>query len=390
MGIIWEPRLDPAARQWLARAREIGRTQFAARAAQIDRDQRYPAENVATLYETGIATMFLPTRYGGGGANLTALCAVIEELAQACPSTSGIVATVQLGSTPLMGAGSEALRERVLGAIAGRREAISFALSEGNSSSDPAGMQTLATPERGGWRIRGEKRWIGGGSQCARYVVFAQTQPGSGRKGIAAFVVEANADGVRDDKIEDKMGMRGTVNATVEFDTWVGADAMVAEPGRALKLALEALNVGRIVVAAQASGIALAAFEAAGARAASRQAFGTTIINHQGVGFQLADLATRISASRMLTYEAALGYDSGADIAALGAQAKLFASETAHDAVDVGVQVFGGEGYVKPALVERLYRDQRATEIYEGTSEIQRLVLARAIGRQFATAGGTA
>jgi alkylation response protein AidB-like acyl-CoA dehydrogenase len=186
------------------------------------------------------------------------------------------------------------------------------------------------------------------------------------------------------------MGMRGTVNATVEFDTWVGADAMVAEPGRALKLALEALNVGRIVVAAQSSGIALAAFEAAAARAASRQAFGTAIINHQGVGFQLADLASRISASRMLTYEAALGYDRGEDIAALGAQAKLFASETAHDAVDVGVQVFGGEGYVKPSLVERLYRDQRATEIYEGTSEIQRLVLARAIGKQFATAGEAA
>ena len=180
------------------------------------------------------------------------------------------------------------------------------------------------------------------------------------------------------------MGMRGTVNATVVFDTWVTADAVIAEPGRALKLALEALNVGRVVVAAQSSGIALSAFEAAAARATSRRAFGQAIVNHQGVGFQLADLATRISASRMLTYEAAQGFDRGEDIAALGAQAKLFASETAHDAVDVGVQIFGGEGYVKPSLVERLYRDQRATEIYEGTSEIQRLVLARAIATQFA------
>ena len=389
MGIIWEPRLDPAAQQWRDRAREVGRGQFAPRAAGIDAAQRYPRENVATLYDTGIATMFLPTRYGGAGASLTALCAVVEELAQACPSTSGIVATVQLGSTPLLRAESEALREKVLGAIAARREAISFALSESNSSSDPAGMQTTATPEAGGWRIRGEKRWIGGGSECARYAVFAQTQPGSGRKGIAAFVVEADAPGVRDDKLEDKMGMRGTVNATVVFDTWVGADALIAEPGRALKLALEALNVGRVVVAAQSSGIALSAFEAAAARAVSRRAFGQTIVHHQGVGFQLADVATRISASRMLTYEAAQGYDRGEDISALGAQAKLFASETAHEAVDVGVQVFGGEGYVKPSLVERLYRDQRATEIYEGTSEIQRLVLARAIAAQFATGVST-
>ena len=177
--------------------------------------------------------------------------------------------------------------------------------------------------------------------------------------------------------------MRGTVNSSVQFDTWVNAEAMIAGPGRALRLALEALNVGRVVVAAQANGIALAAFNAAAQRATARAAFGQVLIAHQGIGFQLADVATRLSAGRMLAYETARNFDTGKDVALIGAQAKLFCSEAAHDAVDIGVQVFGAEGFVKPSLVERLYRDQRATEIYEGTSEIQRLVLARAIHAEF-------
>ena len=177
--------------------------------------------------------------------------------------------------------------------------------------------------------------------------------------------------------------MRGTVNCNVTLDTWVPAAAMIAPPGKALKLALEALNVGRVVVAAQSNGIALAAFKAAAQRASTHKTFGQTLIDHQGIGFQLADVATRLSAGRMLAYETARHFDTGKDVALIGAQAKLFCSEAAHNAVNIGVQVFGAEGFVKPSLVERLYRDQRATEIYEGTSEIQRLVLARAIHAEF-------
>ena len=383
MGLIWNPRLDSEALSWQARARQLALDHAGPVAVQIDCEQRYPQETVNALYSSGIATMFVPTRFGGAGASLTSLCAVVEELAQTCASTSGIVATLQLGANPLIQSATPELQSQYLGSLVKNQESISFALSESHSGSDPSGMQTMAIPEGVGWRIRGEKRWIGGAGVCTYYLVFAQTEMGSGRKGIAAFIVNANAYGVDDAAREDKMGMRGTVNSTIQLDTWVAAEALIAPPGKALRLALETLNVGRVVVAAQSCGLALAAFHAASARASTRQSFGKPLISHQGVGFQLADIATRISASRMLTYEAANMFDQKESIATLGAQAKLFSSETAHDAVDVGVQVFGGEGYVKPSLVERLYRDQRATEIYEGTSEIQRLVLMRAIQAEF-------
>ncbi|WP_034296027.1 acyl-CoA dehydrogenase family protein [Herbaspirillum sp. RV1423] len=383
MVIIWDPPLDQDASKWRDIARRIARDHLTPRAADIDRDQRYPRENVQLLHECGIATMFLPRQYGGGGASLTAFCTVIEELAQACASTSGIVATLQLGALPLLRAGTCQQKDTYIRALVTEQKTISFALSEREAGSDPSNLQTLATPENGGWRLRGEKRWIGGGGECSYYVVFAQTEPGRGRLGIAAFIVAADADGVRDDAREDKMGMRGTVNSTVVLNTWVANDCMIAPPGKALKLALEALNVGRVVVAAQSNGIARAAFDAASRRASVRTTFGQRLIDHQGIGFKLADVATRLSAGRMLTYETARSFDTGQDVALIGAQAKLFCSEAAHDAVDIGVQVFGGEGFVKPSLVERLYRDQRATEIYEGTSEIQRLVLARAIHAEF-------
>ncbi|MBB3212938.1 alkylation response protein AidB-like acyl-CoA dehydrogenase [Herbaspirillum sp. Sphag1AN] len=383
MAIIWEPTLDPQASAWRSIARQVAQDHVAPKAAEIDRNQRYPRETVELLYDCGIATMFLPQEYGGSGASLMAFCAVVEELAQACASTSGIVATLQLGAWPLLRAGSETQKETYIGAMARERKTISFALSEQEAGSDPSSMQTLALPENGGWRLRGTKRWIGGSGECAYYLVFAQTALGQGRRGIAAYIVDADAEGVSNAAPEDKMGMRGTVNSSVHFDTWVAAEAMIAGPGRALKLALEALNVGRVVVAAQANGIALAAFSAAAQRATARTAFGQVLIDHQGIGFQLADVATRLSAGRMLAYETARNFDTGKDVALIGAQAKLFCSEAAHDAVDIGVQVFGAEGFVKPSLVERLYRDQRATEIYEGTSEIQRLVLARAIHAEF-------
>lgn len=383
MAIIWEPQLDEEATTWRNKARQLASGELAQRAIDIDRDQRYPHENVRLLHESGIASMFIPKKFGGGGATLTAFCAVIEELAQVCASTSGIVATLQLGAMPLLRAGSDAQKETYLHALVARHQSISFALSEREAGSDPSNMQTLAVPENGGWRLRGEKRWIGGGGECSYYIVFAQTERGKGRHGIAAFIVAANADGVRDNVREDKMGMRGTVNSTVLLDTWVPDACMISAPGKALRLALEALNVGRVVVAAQSNGIARAAFNAASKRATARAAFGQHLIDHQGIGFKLADVATRLSAGRMLAYETSRLFDTDQDIAVIGAQAKLFCSEAAHDAVDIGVQVFGGEGFVKPSLVERLYRDQRATEIYEGTSEIQRLVLARAIHAEF-------
>lgn len=378
-GAIWAPPLTTEEARWQGVAATLARDHFGPRAAEIDRDQRYPHENVALLRESGIATMFLPQEYGGAGASLTAYCAVIEAIAEACASTSGIVATIQLGAAPLMLIADARLKSELLRGMVERGEMVSFALSERGAGSDPAAMCTRAEREGDGWRIRGEKCWIGGGSEAARYVVFAQTDPGSRKRGIAAFLVEADAPGVADDVLEDKMGMRGTRTSTVRLDTYVPVERMLAAPGDGLRMAFAALDVGRVAVAAQANGMALAAFRIAVAHAAARQTFGTRLIDHQALAFQFADLSCRLSAARMMTYEAAKLYDARQDISVIAAQAKLLASESGHDVVDMALQILGGAGYVKPNPVERMYRDQRVTEIYEGTSEIQRLLIARAI-----------
>ena len=382
-GVIWRPRLAAADRRWQEAAAQLSRDHFAASAAGIDQDQRYPVENVELLRQSGIASMLLPTAYGGGGASLTAYISVVEEIAQACASTSGIVATIQLGAAPLLLIPNETLKVALLRGLVERGEMISFALSERGAGSDPAGMATLATREerggQGGWRIRGEKCWIGGGSVAQRYVVFAQTEPGSGKRGIAAFLVDAKAEGVDDSVLEDKMGMRGTCTATIKLDTWVDDAHVLAEPGQGLRLALASLDVGRVGVAAQSCGMALIAFRAAAWHAARRRTFGELLIDHQALAFRLAGLAGRLTAVRLMTYEAAAAYDAGANVSVLAAQAKLMASEVAHDMVDAALQMLGGAGYVKPHPIERLYRDQRVTEIYEGTSEIQLLLVSRVL-----------
>lgn len=386
--IIWEPQLDADSAQWRAKARRLSLDHFSDLAPVIDREQRFPYENVALLRQAGISTMFLPKAYGGAGASLTSLSAVIEEIAAHCASTSGIIATLQLGAHPLLVGGSDAQRQEHLTALVRDDIYISFALSEPGAGSDPANMATTATREGSGWRLRGTKCWIGNGGIARKYLLFAQTRPGSGRAGIAAYMVHADAPGVKVHPKEDKMGMRGTATTVIDFDTLVDDAALVAAPGAALRLALETLNVGRITVAAQSVGIGLGAYREMTAFAASRQTFGQPILSHQGLGFQIADIVMQLSAARMMVYEAARQFDAGQDIANLGAMTKLFATEVAHQAVDLGVQVFGGRGYVRPTPVERFYRDQRATEIYEGTSEIQRLVLMRAIQSAAAAASG--
>lgn len=386
--IIWQPQLDMASVAWRDKARRLSLDHFSHLAPIIDREQRFPHENVALLRQAGISSMFLPKSYGGAGASLTSLSAVIEEIAAHCASTSGIIATLQLGAHPLLLGGTEAQKSEHLGALVRDDVFISFALSEPGAGSDPASMATTATPEGKGWRLRGTKCWIGNGGIAKKYLLFAQTNPGSGRSGIAAYLVHADAPGVRVHAPEDKMGMRGTATTVIDFDTYVDNGAIIAAPGAALRLALETLNVGRITVAAQSVGIGMGAYREMTAFAASRQTFGQSILSHQGLGFQIADIAMQLSAARMMVYEAARQFDAGVDIANLGAMTKLFSTEVAHLAVDLGVQVFGGRGYVRPTPVERFYRDQRATEIYEGTSEIQRLVLMRAIQSATTTALG--
>src|SRR5216683_1179631 len=388
MTVIWQPALSEEARRWRAVADRVTQEHFAPLAEELDREQRYPWENVRRLVEHNLAGLFIPKEHGGQGAGLSATVAVVEAIGTGCASTAAILCTYQLGAFPILLAGRDDQKQRYLGEMA-KGVATSFALSERNTGSDAAAIEATATREGDGWRLRGEKYWIGNGGASRYYVVFAKTDPSaalasaaSGQRGISAFMVDKEQPGAVVDELSDKMGIRGTQTSNLKLDVAVPDSARVGELNRGLRLALQTLDVGRVLVAAQSLGIALAAYREAARRAVERRAFGQPIIENQGIGFKLADMAVEISAARMMLYEAARAYDEGRDVANLGAMAKLYASEVAHRATDGAVQVWGGLGYCKPTVVERLYRDQRILEIYEGTSEIQRLVLARAIRKE--------
>jgi alkylation response protein AidB-like acyl-CoA dehydrogenase len=331
--------------------------------------------------DNNLAGVFIPEAYGGAGASLTSTVAVVERVGSGCSSTAAILCAYQLGAFPVLLAGREDQKQLYLGEMT-KGVATSFALSEREAGSDAAAITATAVREGDGWRIRGEKYWIGNGGASRYYVVFAKTDPSAGSRGISAFMVDKEQEGAVIDELSDKMGIRGTQTSNLKLDVVVSDDARIGDVNRALRLAFQTLNVGRVMVAAQSLGLALAAYREASRRAVERKAFGQAIIDNQGIGFKLADMAVEISAARMMLYEAAKAYDEGRDVANLGAMAKLFASEVAHRAADAAVQIWGGFGYCKPNVAERLYRDQRVLEIYEGTSEVQRLVLARAVRKE--------
>ena len=381
MTVIWNPALDENATRWQALANRLGREQFAPLAPELDRDQRYPWETIRTLVEHRFTGLFLPTQWGGEGADLTTTVAAVEALGTHCASTAAIMCAYQLGAFPILLAGSESQKDFYLREMT-QGSATSFALSERGAGSDAAAIEATAVREGEGWRIRGEKYWIGNGGASRYYVVFAKTDPAAGGRGISAFMVDKEQPGAIVDELSDKMGIRGTQTSNLKVDVLVPDSARIGDVDRALRLALQTLNVGRIMVSAQSVGLALAAFREAAQRAVSRKTFGQAIGENQAIGFRLADMATEISAARMMLYQAAAAYDRGEDVSNLGAMAKLFTSETAHRVADNAVQIWGGLGYCKPTVVERLYRDQRILEIYEGSSEIQRLVLSRAVRKE--------
>lgn len=384
MTVLWQPTLDESAARWQALAERLGRERFAPLAPELDRDQRYPWETIEALVEHRFVGLFLPRQWGGEGASLVATVAAVETLGTHCASTAAIMCAYQLGAFPILLAGTDAQKDFYLREMTQGR-ATSFALSERIAGSDAAAIEATAVREGDGWRLRGEKYWIGNGGASRYYVVFAKTDPAQAGRGISAFMVDKEQPGAVVDELSDKMGIRGTQTSNLKVDLVVPDSARIGELHRALRLALQTLNVGRIMVSAQSMGLAIAAYREAARRAVERRTFGQPIGEYQGIGFMLADMATRISAARMMLYEAARAYDRGDDVSNLGAMAKLFTSEVAHQAADDAVQIWGGLGYCKPTVVERLYRDQRILEIYEGSSEIQRLVLSRAIRKEAET-----
>ncbi len=383
MPTIWEPKLSAQAQQYKDLAEQLTRDHFEPLVEEIDRVQRYPWENVKHLVDSGLAKMFIGKEFGGGGATLVDATVAVETIAMGCPSTAAILTTYQLGAYVIEKVGTPAHKDRYLRNGVAKGDCVSFCLSEKGAGSDPSGMTTLATREGAGWRIKGEKFWVGNGTASPYYVVFAKTDPEAGSRGISGFMVHKDTPGVSFDYMADKMGQRGSYTSNIKLDCWVAEDALVGELNRGLRNALVGLNLGRITISGHALGMAIAAYEEAARRACQRHTFGKALIEHQALGYKLADMAVEISAARALVYQAAHAFDEGEDISSIAAMSKIFATEVTNRVCNEAVQVWGSLGYVKPTKVERIYRDARINQIYEGASEIQRLVVTRAIRKEF-------
>jgi alkylation response protein AidB-like acyl-CoA dehydrogenase len=354
----------------------------APRAAEIDEKAEYPHDLRKLLAEQDILGLPFDTEHGGTGTGTLTLNIAVEELAKACGSTALILMVQELGSLPIKLFGSEELKQRYLPRLASGEWTPAFALSEVEAGSDPGGMRTRAVRDGDGWVLGGEKNWITNLGIADLFVVFAVTNPDEGHShGISAFVVESNWPGVEIGKLEHKMGIRGSPTGQPVFtDVRVPAENLIGDEGEGFKIAMSTLDHSRLGVAAQGLGLAQGATDYAVAYAKERRQFGKPIIGFQGIQFKLADMETQCAAARELLYKACAKVDRGEpDMGKYSAMAKLFCSDTAMAVTTEAVQVLGGYGYVKEYPVERMMRDAKITQIYEGTNEIQRLVIARAL-----------
>src|SRR6476469_9571768 len=363
--------------------RQIARERIAPRAAEIDEDAAYPHDLRQLLAEQDILGLPFETEYGGTGTGALMLNMAVEEIARACASSALILMLQELGTLPIKRFGSDELKQRFLPRCASGEWSPAFALSEPEAGSDPGGMITRAVRDGDEWVIDGTKNWITNLGIADFYVVFAITDREAGHsRGISAFVVEADRPGFSVGKLEHKMGIRGSPTGQPIFDSVrVPASNLVGEVDQGFKVALGTLDHSRLGVAAQGLGLAQGATDYAAAYAKERQQFGKPIASFQGIQFKLADMETRTAAARELLYQACAKVDRGdADIGKYSAMAKLFASDTAMAVTVDAVQVLGGYGYVSEYPVERFMRDAKITQIYEGTNEIQRLVISRTLG----------
>jgi len=349
---------------------------------QLDEEKKVPLEQIRKLQELGLLGLMIPEEYGGAGSSTSCYIQVIEEFSRICPALA-IVLSVHnsVGAYPILKFANDEQREKYLPRLA--TDWIgAFALSEAASGSDASALELKAVRDGDEYVLNGSKLWVTNGSIANLYLVMAKTAdvPDKPHRGISAFLVEREATGLNVGKLEDKMGLRASDTAEIHFENCrIPADALVGEEGIGFKIAMQALDNGRIGVASQAVGIAQGAFEEAVKYAKERVAFGKPIASHQAIEFMIADMATQISAARNLVRRAAWLKDSDSNHTKEAAMAKLYASEVANRVVDRAVQVHGGAGYIKEYPVERFYRDQRITEIYEGTSEMQKLVISRSL-----------
>lgn len=347
-------------------------------AHDVDSNARFPQEAFDALQGADLAAAHVPTEFGGQGADALGVVIIIEEVARVCASSSLIPAVNKLGSVPLMLGGSQEQKKRWLTPLA-QGKGFSYCLSESEAGSDAASMKTRALRDGDGWIINGSKKWISHAGFSEFYTVLASTDPDKGSKGITAFVIEKSDPGLSFGAHEKKMGFKGSPTREVYFDNVkIGDDRRISEIGGGFGLAMKTLDHTRITIAAQALGIAQGALEVATKYAHERKQFGKEIFDFQAVQFMLADMAMEIAAARQLTYVAAAKSEkSAADLTFYSAASKCFATDVAMKVTTDAVQVLGGYGYVSDYPVERMMRDAKLTQIYEGTNQIQRLVMAR-------------
>jgi hypothetical protein len=360
-------------------ARGIAQNLLVPAAAERDREAKFPKDELAELGRLGFLGMLVPEEWGGAGADHVGYALALEEIAAGDGSVSTILAVHNsVGCMPVLKFGSEEQKQRFLKPMAAGEMLSCFCLTEPGAGSDAAALKTRAVRHGNRWVINGTKQFITSGSTARVAIVFAITDPVAGRKGISAFIVPTDTPGYRVARLEHKLGQRASDTAQLVFeDMALTPDLMLGAEGEGYRIALANLEGGRIGIAAQALGMARAAYEAALAYAQEREAFGQKIIAHQAVAFRLVDMATQLAASRGLILDAAQRRDDGEPCLQQAAMAKLFASEMAERVCSDAIQVHGGYGYLADFPVERIYRDVRVCQIYEGTSDIQRLVIAR-------------
>lgn len=362
------------------RARDIAANVLRLHAADVDQRERYPEEGLRALVDSGICGLTVPRSFGGLEADARTATAAIEALAWGCPSTAALMLTWGGSVLTIAEYGTPAQKDHVLPGVASGSVGLSFALTEPETGSDAAAIRSTAVRDGDGWRLNGRKAWIGNAARADVIVCAVKTDRAAGAKGISSFLIPRGTPGVSVPEIYSKLGARGTVHGDLLLeDVRLPANALLGTEGRGFTQMLHSLDFVRLITASHAIGIAQAAHDAAVERARTRETFGQPIARHQAIAFMIADMATQIAAARALVATAAASLDAGEPIAQAAAMAKLFATEMATGVAHKAVQVFGAEGCRSGTVVERMYREARVTEVWDGTSEIQRLVISRGI-----------
>ncbi|MGE9809494.1 acyl-CoA dehydrogenase family protein [Janibacter sp. G1551] len=359
--------------------RDICDAKVAPFAAAVDEEARFPSEANEALIATGFHATHVPEEYGGVGADALTTCIVIEEVARADVSASLIPAVNKLGSLPVQIGGNEEIKATYLSKLAAGEGMFSYCLSEPDAGSDAAAQKTTAVRDGDDWILNGTKRWITNAGESEYYTVLAMTDASKRSRGITAFVVEKSDEGVSFGAKEKKLGIKGSPTREVYLDNVrIPGDRIIGDEGRGFEIAMKTLDHTRITIAAQAVGVAQGALDYALEYAKERQQFGKSIAEFQGLQFLLADMGMKVEAARQITYAAAARSERGdADLTFFGAAAKCFASDVAMEVTTNAVQVLGGYGYTRDYPVERMMRDAKITQIYEGTNQVQRIVMAR-------------